>query len=407
MFRSLKQHPDHSIKNDNIHDGGVSRGTSGTASEWLSLQKLIDSHARDILDESDEILHARFQLVYTVGTQQHLDGYPDRWTVTQQVLRRVKSHLHSLSKHTPEHIECRFGSLGSFPHVQILQPSRIFPTLISLIAEDVMTGQLPNFDFQLVSSALRDAIRSFISDEHVLQDTVKTVEGYAKGSDQNHLWSGLLLLRGLLTSTILQFTLKERRWRVDYGVSQSRSTSMLSTPYRAKDVPAPNTQFGHPDLTVVLTCISYYYAGLSKEQLRVSFEILLDQDDPSTEYALWIEECESVPDSLRNLDEINLRSLEQWDAIIFPTFVFNQATIDFYLSQVVFPKEAKEFSWKLSGSSWDLAEKREKVTTGERNHGLSFYFVAQSSTRIFRNERRPMVITYVHQTTRSRSSEGN
>ena len=209
MFRSLKQSPDRSIKKDNAHHGGDSRGTSGTASEWLSLQKLIDSHARDILDESDEILHAWFQLVYTVGAQQHLDGYPDRWVVTQQVLRRVKSHLHSLSKHTPEHIECRFGSPGSFPHVQILQPSRVFLTLVSRIMEDVMAGQLPNFDFQHVSSALCDVIWSFISDEHVLQDTVKRVEGYAKGSDQNHLWSKLLLLRGLLTSTILQFALAE------------------------------------------------------------------------------------------------------------------------------------------------------------------------------------------------------
>ena len=304
MFRSLKQSPDRSIKKDKAHEGG-DRETSGTVSEWLSLQKLIDSHARDILDESDEILHARFQLVYTVGAQQHLDGYPDRWAVTQQVLRRVKSHLHSLSTRTPEHIECRFGSPGSFPHVQILQPSRVFPMLVSLIAEDVMAGQLPNFDFQHVSSAVRDAIRSFISDEHVLQDTVKTVEGYAKSSDQNHLWNGLLLLRGLLTSTILQFALSERRWRIDYGLvpksrfgSSSDSTSMLSSPYRAKDVPAPNTQFGHPDLTVILTCLSYYYASLSKEQLKISFEVLLDQDDPSTEYALWIKECEPVPDSI-------------------------------------------------------------------------------------------------------------
>ena len=414
MFRLLKQPLDRPTKKDNTHDGGNSGGTSGAASEWLSLQRLIDSHARDILDESDEILHARFQLVYTVGAQQHLDGYPDRWTVTQQVLRQAKSHLHSLSEYTPDHIECILGSPGSFPHVQILQPSRVFPTLVSLIAEDVMAGQLSNFDFQHASSALRDAIRSFISDEHVLQDTVKTVEGYAKGSNQNHLWSGLLLLRGLLTSTILQFALAERRWRVDYGlIPQPRfrlgpkTTPILSAPYRAKDVPAPNTQFGHPDLTVILTCLSYYYAGLSKEQLRISFEILLDQDDPSTEYALWIKECEPVPDSLLNLGEINLRSLEQWDAIIFPTFAFNQATIDFYLSRVVFPKEAKEFSWKLSGSSWDLAEKRERVITGERNHGLSFYFVTEPGTRIFRNERRPMVVTYVHQTARSRSSEGN
>ena len=306
-----------------------------------------------------------------------MDGYPDRWTITQQVLRLVKKHSYSLSRYAPDSIDYECDRPGSFPHVRILRASNAGRRLISLITEDVMAGQLPNFNFQHISPALHNAIRSFISDEDVLQipDTAKKVEEHAKRSDQSHLWSGLLLLRGLLTSNILFLALSERRWRIDYGlVSESqfpptghRSTTptMLAVPYRAKDVPAPNTQFGHPDLTIILTCLSYYYAGLSKEQLRVSFEILLDQDDPSTEYALWIKECELVSESLQELSEINLRSSEQRDNVIFPLFARNQAVIDFYLSRVVFPKEAKEFSCKLSGSSWDLAEKRGKLITGE------------------------------------------
>ena len=353
-------------------------GDSDNASKWLSLQKWLHSHVRDILDESDEVLHARFQLVYTIGSQQHMDGYPDRWTITQQVLRLVKKHVYSLSRYAPEAMEYERGPPGSFPHVRIVRArSDVGRRLISLITEDVMAGRLPNFNFQDISPALHDATRSFISDEDVLQipDTARRVEEYAKRSDQSHLWSGLLLLRGLLTSNILLFALSERRWRVDYGLvpepewrfREYRSTTptMLAVPYRAKDVPAPNTQFGHPDLTIILTCLSYYYAGLSKEQLRASFEILLDQDDPSAEYALWISECESVPGSLRQLSEINLRSSEQWDNVVFPLFAWNQAAINFYLSRTVFPKEAKEFPCKLSGSSWDLAEQRENLTTGE------------------------------------------
>jgi hypothetical protein len=303
-----------------------------------------------------------------------MDGYPDRWTITQQVLRLVKNHVYSLSRYAPEVIEYDHSPPGSFPHLPILRASDI-GRLTSLITEDVMVGRLPNFNFQQISPELHDAIRSFISDEDVLQipNTVTKVENYAKHSDQSHLWSGLLVLRGLLTSNILLFALSERRWRVDYGLvpqphyhfDYSPTPTMLAVPYRAKDVPAPNTQFGHPDLTIILTCLSYYYAGLSEEQLRVSFEILLDKDDPSTEYALWIEEYESVPKSLQELSEINLRSSEQWDNVIFPFFARNQAAIDFYLSRVVFPKEAKEFPCKLSGSSWDLAEKREKLVTGE------------------------------------------
>ncbi|KAF8555664.1 hypothetical protein OG21DRAFT_1496140 [Imleria badia] len=347
-----------------------------SAPKWLSLQKWLHSHVRDILDESDEILHARFQLVYTMGTQRHMDGYPDRWTITQQVLRLVKKHVYSLSRYAPDSIEYERGPPGSFPHFRIVRGSDVGPRLKSSIVEDVMAGQLRNLNFQHTHPALHSAICSFIKDEDVLRvpDTVKRVEEYAKGSGQSHLWSGLLLLRGLLTSNILLFALSERRWRVDYGpalqprpsgyAERSPTPTMLAVPYRAKDVPAPNTQFGHPDLTIILTCLSYYYAGLSKDQLKVSFEILLDEDDPSAEYALWITEFESVPVPLQKLGDINLRSSEEWDNVILPHFARNQAAIDFYLSRVVFPKEAQEFPSKLSGSSWDLAEKREKLITG-------------------------------------------
>ncbi|KAI9459074.1 hypothetical protein HD554DRAFT_1685585 [Boletus coccyginus] len=378
IFRWLSQAPDHPRSKDAVQaeyykDPYYASGTS--------LQKLIQSHVRDIVDESDEIFHPRFQLIYTIGLEQHMDGYPDRWTITQQVLGLAKDHAHTISKNHPESMEYECGPPGSFPRVHFVQSSDVGRRLISLIIEDVMGGRLPNFNFQHIPTALHDAIRSFVSDEDILplSDTAKDVEEYAKGSDQNHLWSGLLLLRGLLASGTLLFALTERRWRVDYGLISpaqqragcgrlfgSTSPTMLAVPYRAKDVPAPNTQFGHPDLTIILTCLSYYYTGLSKEQLRIAFEILLDQDDPSMEYALWVKgyDSETLPDSLRELGEINLESSEKWDNVIYPLFSRIQATIDLYLSQVVFPKEAKEFPWKISGSSWDLAEKREKLITG-------------------------------------------
>ena len=352
-------------------------GALDNASKWLSLRGWIHSHVRDIVDESDEIFHPRFQLVYTIGLEQHMDGYPDRWTIVQQVLRLVEDHAHTISVNHPDYVEYECGPPGSFPHVHIVRSSDVGRRLISLIVEDVMAGRLPNLNFQHISTALHDAIRSFISD--LVPHSAKVVEEYAKGSGQNHLWSGLLLLRGLLASNMLLFALAERRWRVDYGlVSQirchgQRAPTMLAVPYRAKDVPAPSTQFGHPDLTIILTCLSYYYGGLSEEQLRAAFKILLDLDDPSTEYALWVKEydSETLPDWLRELGEINLKSSEKWDNVIKPQFSRHQAAIDFYLSQVVFPKEAKEFPWKLCGSSWDLAEKGEKLITGEEACGPS------------------------------------
>ena len=331
-----------------------------------------------------------------------MEGYPDRWIVIQQILRLVKCHAYSLSKDLPDSVEYGSRQDGSFPHFRILRTSDADRRLVLSLVEDIMDSQLPTFNFHLINQTQRDAIRSFISSEDVRPDIAKDVEEYAKCSQQNNLWSGLLLLRGLFACNILLFVLTERRWRVDYGLQLSdrhpdRRTSSrdtwLAVPYRAKDVPAPGTQFGHPDITILLTCLSYYYTGLDEEQLRRSFQILLNGDNPAAEYALWVQDCgsSSLPSSLRILGEFNLESSEQWDNHLFPTFAYNQAVVDFYLSRIVFPREAKEYPWKLATSSWDLAEKRELPITGERaqESPSTFRFIRSTEPKDFRE---PMTV---------------
>ncbi|KAI6138915.1 hypothetical protein BKA82DRAFT_3009337 [Pisolithus tinctorius] len=51
-------------------------GTTGIAEQLLQTQRWLHSHVRDILDESDEILHVRNQLIYAIGSQRPLDGSP-------------------------------------------------------------------------------------------------------------------------------------------------------------------------------------------------------------------------------------------------------------------------------------------------------------------------------------------
>lgn len=118
-------------------------------------------------------------------------------------------------------------------------------------------------------------------------------------------------------------------------------------------------------MAIVLTCLSYYYGGLTETQLKISFELLLKQDDPSLYYEHWVRDCPTVPTSFRNYTGINLKSSEQWKTLLVPLFSRNHATVDFYLARVVFPKEAKEFPSKLACSGWDLAEKKECLVTGE------------------------------------------
>src|SRR5216683_3631472 len=57
---------------------------SSMADELGLLQDWVSEVSRDILDESDEILHVRYQLIYTAGKQMSVNGHPHRWTTIQQ-----------------------------------------------------------------------------------------------------------------------------------------------------------------------------------------------------------------------------------------------------------------------------------------------------------------------------------
>jgi hypothetical protein len=140
---------------------------------------------------------------------------------------------------------------------------------------------------------------------------------------------------------------------------------MLAVPFRAKDMPSLRAEFGHPDVAVTLTCMSYYYAGLSLQQLMLCFELLLKQDNPALEYQSWVLQVglQSVPKSLQDIRGINTESADQLHDLQ-RLFASNKAVVDFYLSRVVFPKEAKGFPSKLTCSGWDLAQKKNHLTTG-------------------------------------------
>jgi hypothetical protein len=58
----------------------------GIGKVMAQTQQWLYRHSRDILDESDEILSVRFELIHTIGIQQNVEFGPDRWTIIQHVL---------------------------------------------------------------------------------------------------------------------------------------------------------------------------------------------------------------------------------------------------------------------------------------------------------------------------------
>ncbi|TDL21949.1 hypothetical protein BD410DRAFT_898545 [Rickenella mellea] len=341
---------------------GIDKALSGAAeaSSLLNSQIWLEANSRDILDESDEILHVRYQLIYTAGTQRPVEDHPDRWVTIQEVLSLARMCASEVLREHPRGLEFVEGRSENFDPIRI-HSLVAGERLVDLIAKNILDGAMPNFTFELFPEDVRQGAFKFITDPKHSKSQVATLQEYCHDTDGG-LWKAILLLRGLFAHGILIYVFKERRWRVDYGLDPNRS--LLAVPYLAKDVPAVKAEFGHPDVCIALTCLSYYYLGLTKDQVDSCFQSLYKLDNPVVEYDKWVRASESIPESLRQLNGVNTEDPDLYRSKIVPLFSRNFVVINFFLSHIVFPKEAKEFPMKLSTSGWDIAERKTHVTTG-------------------------------------------
>jgi hypothetical protein len=333
--------------------------TQEVAEKLLKTQSWLEKKARDVLDESDEILHVRYQLIYTLGTQTFLDHAPERWVIMQHLLDLVLEHANKLQERFPKGVELHGVLPSSFPQLRILEEDAGHELLRCLL-KDIENGRLPELQFRLwPDESMRGLALRFISDPHMTERERAQLYSYASLSNPK----SLLLLRGVLAHGILLAALRDKRWRVDYGLDEKRRPpTLLAVPYRAKDCPALRAEFSHPDMAIMLTSLSYYYGGLTDAQMEATFTELLKSDDPGAEYLEWVDT--KLPESIQTLKGVNIDDIEQRQTLIFPKLRHRKRVIDFYLTRIVFPRDAKEFPHKLSTSGWDLAEKRNFPTTG-------------------------------------------
>ncbi|TRM56132.1 hypothetical protein BD626DRAFT_587475 [Schizophyllum amplum] len=324
----------------------------------LDTQQLLADCSRYIVDESDEVFSHKYQLVYTVGSPGPLEGQPERWLIIQQVLSLINANVDAVSTAHPDGLDVESGcnAVQQFRRMRILTQAA-YRHLISLCLHDIVhRNAIPLLPFRSYPSKKLDAARQFISTHDVSLEEAQELEAYS-GDSYPHL----LLLRGLFAHGILGLAFKEKRWRVDYGLDLSRSR--LAVPYRAKDSPALRAEFGHPDVILTLTSLAYYYGGLQDAELDTAFDRLLTTDNPALRYEYWIKGLE-VPQNLRTLKGINLKDASQRCNVIYPTLRRVKSVVDFYLSECVFPKEARQFEHKLTTNAWDLARSKGRPTTG-------------------------------------------
>ncbi|KAI0886696.1 uncharacterized protein GGS22DRAFT_199079 [Annulohypoxylon maeteangense] len=327
------------------------------------LQNFLDSRTRDIVDESDENFSVKFELVYTMGNQEKMEFSPDRWICIQQLLDIVRTVISEENSKHPDSIELHFQAFGCFPWTRIINPDAVDRTLHG-ITEQICALGFNGFPITRQPELIRRAVETYITKKELTPDIIALIEDGSPSA----FWTGakdtLLLLRGLIAGGVLAFAFGHKRWRVDYGLDANRSpTTKLAVPYRAKDSPSPRSEFSHPDVVIILTSLSYYYGGLSDEDLFLAFNHLLKSDQAELEYGLWARAANDLGSSFRQLVGINLED-SQCTEHVFKNLRFVKEVIDYFLAHIVFPKEMKEFRKKLSASGWDLGEEKTHPTTG-------------------------------------------
>lgn len=109
------------------------------------------------------------------------------------------------------------------------------------------------------------------------------------------------------------------------------------------------------------------FTGLSDAQLYQVFKTLCATQNANETYEYWIRNIppDMIDPSIETHSGVNLSDPHQRDHLLFPLFRFNMYVIDFWLSKVVFPHEAKTFEDKLMSTAWDLcSEQLNHLVTG-------------------------------------------
>lgn len=352
----------------------------GVAKQLLAIHKWINENVRNVLDESDEILQAKYQLVYTVGKQKKPDAGSQRWLVTQAVLKCVPNHMKDLYlKYGKDKIEFDEKNYRTdvFTPCRILDET-VFDALKAKLIDDFLEGQI-DIDFKCGSDSKKQKLRHILTQKAITRDEFLEIKRKFSEIDFNTI----LIVSGLLRFEVLKLALT-KRWRVHYGV-HVKGRREMAIPFKAKDVASESTEFGHPDVAVCFTQMSYYYsgqlrtnspfsicfymklkifvsfAGLDDDQLKRVFEILENTPDAASTYAKWIEKIPSIDSSIQTYSGVNLDDKRQRDELLFPSLRYNMRVIDFYCN-LIFSKELKIFEKKLMCTAWDLCSDNGRCT---------------------------------------------
>ncbi|KAI3088280.1 hypothetical protein CBS147353_187 [Aspergillus niger] len=344
------------------------------AAEMIMIQEWIDTVGRDILDECDYTLAVKTQLIYPSGSQLAVDGHPDRWEATMDVLGLVAQHVRDLASAFPHSIDVVERPLSSFPLVFILRQD-VAVALSERLVKDICSGRGSVLPVHSWGVAEQEMIKQFISQETLDPSILKSIERLFQ--DVPRACKRAYLLRGLIVHRILLLCLK-KRWNVQYGLHPGRDP--VAVPFQAKGVPSEYAEWGHPDVAILFTCLAFYYGGLSQEQCRRCLQAVLKSDDPATEYDRWTQTSTDIPEALRHWNLLNVDDHGQV-AEFWQHMRFSMVVINYFLKHFVFPVHAKQFAIKLQTSGWDVPFNNSTKVAHRNSAGLTTGFSGTNDNR--------------------------
>lgn len=246
---------------------------------------VIDAPILELLDESDEILRHKYQLIYTLGDQQSIEGGSSRWNVHLALVRSIfMANLYQVNRvavpedyldnnfNGPTRLERLYHTMRNSTAHFIFHSSPEEPhvlPVVRLINEDFFDELREDlFKVFQLDPVWRNMIKGKSTgkvkeiEEFVMNNYANNPDGDKKCEIQTNeimrdktVSVPLLVLRGLLSFEILKTSLT-RRHRIHYGIDATRKVPM-AVPFRGKDTPAEGVEFGQPDMAITLTILAH------------------------------------------------------------------------------------------------------------------------------------------------------
>ncbi|XP_063722629.1 uncharacterized protein LOC134850023 [Symsagittifera roscoffensis] len=340
------------------------KGKCDQTNSYHFFSQIYQKIVRNILDESDDILSVKRQLVYTMGSQIALDGGDQRWIVLQSIFRSLKKHASSIFEICgSEHIMIESDTKDTQHQFNVFRlldkDSESFAVISDLILDDFLECRTES-DLKPLTEKQKTFVKKYIIAEELEFNQTENL-GVILGDFE--IPKLVFLLRGLFGLKTLQHCLTLRH-RVNYGIGKHRK---MAVPFRAKDVAADKTDFGHPDVALALTQLTYYYQGISREGFEAVLRKLafMEISVATAIYAKWVDFChpEHLPHKLKFFSCVNLSDQSQLRDL-YGLFHKNVLVIDYWLVNMVYNQEAKQFPRKLSATGWDLCGEEGNLVTG-------------------------------------------